>query len=42
MSIPASPSITKYDVDPQLVADAIVRRLLAGRAFVPARELTPA
>jgi hypothetical protein len=36
------PTITKYDIDPQVVADAIVRRLLAGRAFVAARELEPA
>jgi len=35
-------STTNYDVDPRLVADAIVRRLLAGRAFVAARELEPA
>ena len=34
-----TPSVMKYDIDPQLVAEAIVRRLLAGRAFVAAREL---
>lgn len=37
-----TPTATKYDVDPQLVAEAIVRRLLAGRAFVAARQLAPA
>jgi hypothetical protein len=42
MSIPATPSTISYDVDPERVAEAIVRRLLEGRAFVPARELAPA
>jgi len=42
MPTSAPPSITKYDVDPQAVAEAIVRRLLSGRAFVAARELEPA
>ena len=37
-----TPSTTRYDIDPQAVAEAIVRRLLAGRAFVAARELEPA
>jgi hypothetical protein len=36
------PTSTRYDVDPQAVAEAIVQRLLAGRAFVAARELEPA
>jgi len=34
--------VTKYDVDSRAVAEAIVARLLAGRAFVAARELEPA
>jgi len=34
--------VTTYDVDPSAVAEAIVARLLAGRAFVAARELEPA
>jgi hypothetical protein len=38
----STPTTTKYDIDPQVIADAIVRRLLAGRAFVAARELEPA
>ena len=42
MPIFAPTIITTYDVDAQAVADAIVRRLLAGRAFLPARELEPA
>jgi hypothetical protein len=42
MPIFAPTTITTYDVDAQAVADAIVRRLLAGRAFLPARELEPA
>ena len=41
ISEPAIPT-ARYDVDPRLVAEAIVRRLLAGRAFVSARELEPA
>jgi hypothetical protein len=36
------PPIPHYAVDAQAVAEAIVRRLLAGRAFVAARELEPA
>ena len=39
MPISAPTPSVMYDIDPQLVAEAIVRRLLAGRAFVAAREL---
>ena len=43
MSITApSPTSSNYDVDPQVVAEAIVLRLLAGRAFVAPRALHPA
>ena len=42
ISPPTPSTTTRYDVDPQAVAEAIVRRLLAGRAFVAARELEPA
>jgi len=37
-----TPSAVAYDVDPQVVAEAIVERLLAGRALVAARELEAA
>jgi hypothetical protein len=41
ISEPALPTI-RYHADPHLVADALLRRLLAGRAFLAARELEPA
>ena len=42
ISAPTPSTTTNYPIDPQVVAEAIVRRLLAGRAFVAARELEPA
>ena len=43
--MPAISSSVRYDVDPRLVAEALVERLLAGRALLvgaAGREVVPA